>query len=153
VQSKKKGDAEMKLTAIGAAAVLSATAMLSADSSNALPASPAEILSAAALNELVTEVRARSGRRTSVRRSGVAGRKGITRAAVARRNAAAVARPRVWPVTPWAWKPYFGTVVAGATLGSIISVTTAGAAPRAPASNVCWYWTEQSQTKGYWSYC
>ncbi len=143
----------MKLTMIVVAAVLPATALLSTDSSIALPASPAAILSAAALNDLTTEVRARAGGRTSVRRSAVVGRRGVTRSPVARRSGPSVGRARVWPVTPWAWKPYFGTVVAGATLGTIIAVATAGTAPTTPAANVCWYWTDQSQTKGYWSYC
>jgi hypothetical protein len=59
-----------------------------------------------------------------------------------------VVRPVV--VRPWARRAYFGTVVAGVTLGAIIA---ASAAPPPPAGNVCWYWTSPAQNQGYWDYC
>jgi hypothetical protein len=45
---------------------------------------------------------------------------------------------------------YWGRVVAGVTLGTIIVVN---AVPPAPAPDLCWYWTTSGQTQGYWDYC
>ncbi len=59
-------------------------------------------------------------------------------------------RTVVRPVRPWIRRPYFGTVVAGITLGTIIAVS---AAPVPPSPDLCWFWTNSSQTQGYWDYC
>ena len=53
-------------------------------------------------------------------------------------------------VRPWVQRPYFGTVVGGVALGSVIAAT---AAPTPPAENLCWIWTSAEQTQGYWDYC
>ena len=53
-------------------------------------------------------------------------------------------------VRPWVQRPYFGTVVGGVALGSVIAAT---AAPAPPAENLCWIWTSAEQTQGYWDYC
>ena len=53
-------------------------------------------------------------------------------------------------VRGWNRRPYYGTIIAGVALGTIIAAT---AAPRPPADNLCWYWTNPSRTKGYWDYC
>jgi PBCV-specific basic adaptor protein len=53
-------------------------------------------------------------------------------------------------VRGWNRRPYYGTVIAGVALGTIIA---AAAAPRAPADNLCWYWTNPARTHGYWDYC
>jgi hypothetical protein len=53
-------------------------------------------------------------------------------------------------VRPWVRRPYFGTIVGGVALGTLIAVTVA---PAAPAPNLCWYWVDPSQTQGYWDYC
>jgi hypothetical protein len=83
-------------------------------------------------------------------------------AVVVRPGAARVVRPgvavrpaaaRVWPVRAWVRRPWFGTVVAGVTLGAIVYATTVGVAPAVPAPNLCWYWTDPSYSQGYWSYC
>jgi len=50
----------------------------------------------------------------------------------------------------WEKRPYFGIVVAGVTLGSVVAAT---AVPPSPASNLCWYWADQGGTRGYWDYC
>lgn len=52
-------------------------------------------------------------------------------------------------VRPWYW----GRVVAGVAVGSIIAVSVAGAVPKAPSSTLCWFWTDDNQTRGYWDYC
>ena len=53
-------------------------------------------------------------------------------------------------VRPWAPLPYYGAVVAGVTIGTIIA---ASAVPPAPSTQVCWYWTSAAHTQGYWDYC
>jgi hypothetical protein len=61
----------------------------------------------------------------------------------------AVVRP-VRPVRPWVRRPYYGTVIAGVTLGTIIAASTI---PPAPSSDLCWYWSNSSHARGYWDYC
>jgi hypothetical protein len=56
----------------------------------------------------------------------------------------------VRPVRPRVRRPYYGTVIAGITLGTIIAAT---AVPAAPGPDLCWYWSNSSQTRGYWDYC
>lgn len=51
-------------------------------------------------------------------------------------------------VRPWVAAPYYGTVIAGVTLGAIIAAT---AAP--PAPGLCWFWASPEQDQGYWDYC
>jgi hypothetical protein len=53
-------------------------------------------------------------------------------------------------VRPWVRRPYFGTVVGGVALGTLIAVT---AVPPVPAPGLCWYWADASQAQGYWDYC
>ena len=53
-------------------------------------------------------------------------------------------------VRGWNRRPYYGNVIAGVALGAIIA---AAAAPRPPADNLCWYWTNPARTHGYWDYC
>jgi hypothetical protein len=57
------------------------------------------------------------------------------------------------PVRAWGARPYYGTIVGGVALGSFIAVSAMGVAPVAPASNMCWFWTDSSQMSGYWDYC
>jgi hypothetical protein len=64
-----------------------------------------------------------------------------------------VNRRVVRPVRPWVRRPYYGRVVAGIALGSVIWATSAGIAPAAPGPNLCWYWSNDSKTRGYWDYC
>jgi hypothetical protein len=56
------------------------------------------------------------------------------------------------PVRGWVARPYYGTIVGGVALGTMIAVT-AGAVPVAPASNMCWFWADSAQVNGYWDYC
>lgn len=67
------------------------------------------------------------------------------RGAVAGRGVAVVR-----PVRPWVRRSYYGTVIAGVALGTIIATATI---PAAPSSEVCWYWSNSSHTRGYWDYC
>ena len=56
-------------------------------------------------------------------------------------------------VRGWTARPYFGTAVAGVVLGSIVTAAVAGTAPTSPDRNVCWFWTDDTRVRGYWSYC
>jgi hypothetical protein len=58
-----------------------------------------------------------------------------------------------WGYRPWNRRPYYGTIIAGVALGSIIGVTAYGLAPRAPNPDLCWYWADEIQSQGYWDYC
>jgi hypothetical protein len=71
------------------------------------------------------------------------------------RRGAVVGRPAfVRAYRPWVRRPYFGTVLGGIALGSILTVAAVGVAPAyAPAPDTCWYWADPSLTTGYWDYC
>jgi hypothetical protein len=71
------------------------------------------------------------------------------------RSGAGVATTRavVRPVRSWTHRPYYGTVIGGVVLGTVIAATAAGVAPAAPGPNMCWFWADASQTQGYWDYC
>ncbi|MFL6799863.1 MAG: hypothetical protein ACJ8F3_20905 [Xanthobacteraceae bacterium] len=60
----------------------------------------------------------------------------------------------VRPYVPYRRRPWFGTVVAGVALGTIVGVAVVGAAPAAPPGpGLCWYWADPSLTRGFWDYC
>ncbi len=52
-------------------------------------------------------------------------------------------------VRPWYW----GSVVAGVTIGTIVTVAAVNAVPKAPSPELCWFWSDSSKTRGYWNYC
>lgn len=58
----------------------------------------------------------------------------------------------VRPYKPWVRRPYYGAVVAGVAVGTVIAVATA-TPPPAPSPELCWYWSNSAQTRGYWDYC
>jgi hypothetical protein len=58
-----------------------------------------------------------------------------------------------WHHRPWVRRPYYGRIVAGVALGTIIGVAVVGAVPRRPAPDLCWYWVDPYRTRGYWDYC
>jgi hypothetical protein len=57
----------------------------------------------------------------------------------------------VRPYRKWYKRPYYGTVVGGIALGTILGAAAYSAAP--PAPNLCWYWANPARTQGYWDYC
>jgi hypothetical protein len=57
------------------------------------------------------------------------------------------------PVRGWVSRPYYGTMIGGVALGTVIAVSAAGAVPAAPGPNACWYWSDPNQIHGYWDYC
>lgn len=58
-----------------------------------------------------------------------------------------------WGYRPWYRRPYYGTIIAGVALGTIIGVTAYGLAPPRPRPDLCWYWADEGQSSGYWDYC
>lgn len=52
-------------------------------------------------------------------------------------------------VRPWYW----GRVVAGVTIGTVIVASAVAVAPKPPSPELCWFWTDHKMTSGYWSYC
>ena len=67
-------------------------------------------------------------------------------------------RPGFAPARPhyvrrWAPRPYFGTIIGGIALGTILGVAAYGVPPAPPAPGLCWYWADPSLTQGYWDYC
>ena len=83
------------------------------------------------------------------RHRGVAARR--THVAVGRRGAVAVKFTAVVrPVRPWVPQPYYGAVFDGVSLGAVKAAT---AVPTSPSIDLCWYWSNSSQTRGYWDFC
>jgi hypothetical protein len=64
-----------------------------------------------------------------------------------------VGPPRGYFYRPWYRRPYYGTIIGGIALGTIIGVTAYGLAPRPPRPDLCWYWADRPQSRGYWDYC
>ena len=58
-----------------------------------------------------------------------------------------------WYGRPWVRRPYYGTIIAGVALGTIITVAAVGYVPPRPAPNLCWYWADPYGNQGYWDYC
>jgi hypothetical protein len=56
-------------------------------------------------------------------------------------------------VRPWGARPYYGTMLGGVALGTVILATTPRVVPVAPAANMCWLWSDSTQVRGYWDYC
>ena len=49
--------------------------------------------------------------------------------------------------------PRGGAIAAGAAIGFVSAATAAAWAGAAPAPGMCWYYTDPSQTQGFWDYC
>jgi hypothetical protein len=58
-----------------------------------------------------------------------------------------------WFGRPWVARPYYGTIIAGVALGTIVTVAAVGLVPVRPAPNLCWYWADPYGNQGYWDYC
>jgi len=58
-----------------------------------------------------------------------------------------------WGYRPWVRRPYYGTIIGGIALGTVIGVTAIGLAPRPPRPDLCWFWTDEREVAGYWDYC
>jgi hypothetical protein len=58
-----------------------------------------------------------------------------------------------WYARPWARRPYYGTIIAGVALGTIVTVAAIGLVPPRPRPDLCWYWADPYRNRGYWDYC
>jgi len=136
------------------AAVLLALGVLSLqEGTNAMVVPPSGLQPASATPAIAETVALRKDgtvtRHVAVRHRAVATRR--THVAVAKRSAvAAKSTEVVRPVRPWVRQSYYGSVFDGVTLGAIIA---ASAVPTSPSFDVCWYWSNSSQTRGYWDFC
>jgi hypothetical protein len=166
----------MKYRVILCGSLLATTVLLSSIvSSAALPVSPSAFLPAVDGSDLLIVVRgggrgggggragggahvnrgANVNRNTNVNRNANVNRntnvnRNVNRNVNVNRRVGVGAGVGVGIVRPWVRRPYFGTVVGGVALGTLIAVT---AIPPVPAPGLCWYWTDASQTQGYWDYC
>lgn len=85
----------------------------------------------------------------AVRRTAVVGPRGN----VAVRNTAVVAGRGGW-ARPGSYRwPIGGAIAAGAAIGFVTAATAVAWAGAAPAPGMCWYYTDPSQTQGFWDYC
>jgi hypothetical protein len=57
----------------------------------------------------------------------------------------------VRPYRPYNKKNYYGRVIGGVALGTVLGAAAYSA--MAPAPGLCWYWADPSMTQGYWDYC
>jgi hypothetical protein len=46
-----------------------------------------------------------------------------------------------------------GEIIAGVALGAIIVSAARGVAPPPPTPELCWYWTDTYQERGFWDRC
>jgi hypothetical protein len=62
--------------------------------------------------------------------------------------------PRHHAYRKWHRRPYYGYVIGGVALGSILAASAYYAyADAPPADGLCWFWTDPDETSGYWDYC
>ena len=88
-------------------------------------------------------------RHAAVKHRSVAPRR--TQVAVGKGGPEAAGTPLVVrPVRPWVRQPYYGTIMDGVPLGTVIAANTV---PPAPSFDLCWYWSNTPKTRGYWDYC
>jgi hypothetical protein len=145
-------------------AVLGATA--TSNPSHATNLGAARLLAAQmpgdALNSDVIEVRAvaRGGaaRGGAVRRTTVVGPRGGAASRTVVRGGAVVRPGYAGGGVRWArpgryYWPRGGAIAAGAAIGFVTAATAAAWAGAAPAPGMCWYYTDPSQTQGFWDYC
>src|SRR5689334_276113 len=108
---------------------------------NALPFAPMNSAHTEQLDNVIT-VRAGGERDRGTVKRNVYVNRNVHRTVVVKR-----------PYRAWGWRPYYGSVIGGVALGTVIGVGAAYAVPVAPAPNLCWYWADQAGWRGYWDYC
>jgi hypothetical protein len=149
-----------KIVLFGGAIMFAVCALL-ATSANAgvLPSDAAALKKAQSIGPVSVEpVRlARGGRVAGGHRGAAVGHRGVAvghRAVAVRHRGVAVGRRGTVVITRrWVRRPYYGRVIAGVTLGTIIAAGAVGVAPSSPGSNLCWYWSNPEGSRGYWDYC
>jgi hypothetical protein len=93
--------------------------------------------------------------RTVVRR-GAAVRPGVVRPNVVRtsvvRTGVVAGRGRWVRPARYYWRPG-GAIAAGAAIGFVTAATAAAWAGAPPVAGYCWYYTDATQTQGFWDVC
>jgi hypothetical protein len=89
--------------------------------------------------------------RPGVGRPGV-GRPGVGRPGVGRPGVVAGGRGRWVRPARYTWRPG-GAIAAGAALGFVTAATAAAWAGAPPVAGYCWYYTDFTQTQGFWDVC
>lgn len=147
------------------------------------PVAAAPNIGAAALGaaapDIVDEVRARGGGVARGPRGGVAvSRGGVGYGGAARRTTVvgpgggvarrttvvrpggggvyrggAVVRRGGWARPGRYWWPAGGAIAAGAAIGMVTAATAAAWAGSPPGPGMCWYYTDQTRTQGFWDVC
>jgi hypothetical protein len=57
-------------------------------------------------------------------------------------------------VRRWYHRPYYGRIIGGIAIGTILAASAYYAyAEEPPAPGLCWYWVDEDETEGYWDYC
>jgi hypothetical protein len=108
-------------------------------------------------SDSVIDVAVRRGggavRRTTVvgPRGGVASRTVVRQGAVVRPGYRGGGTRWVRPAH-YRWRPG-GAIAAGAAIGFVAAATAAAWAGAPPAPGYCWYYTDPSQTQGFWDVC
>lgn len=55
---------------------------------------------------------------------------------------------------PWHRRPYYGRIIGGVAIGTLLAATAYYAyADSPPADGLCWFWADDAETQGYWDYC
>ena len=81
------------------------------------------------------------------------------RAAVVHRRGFRPAGYRRWHpqhlvVRRWYHRPYYGTILGGVAIGTILAASAYYAyAAEPPAPGLCWFWADPDESQGYWDYC
>jgi hypothetical protein len=62
--------------------------------------------------------------------------------------------PRHLVVRRWHHRPYYGRIIGGIAIGTILAASAYYAyAAAPPAPGLCWFWADPDETQGYWDYC
>jgi hypothetical protein len=62
--------------------------------------------------------------------------------------------PRHLVVRRWHHRPYYGRIIGGVAIGTILAASAYYAyAVEPPAPGLCWLWVDEEETQGYWDYC
>jgi len=57
-------------------------------------------------------------------------------------------------VRRWYHRPYYGRIIGGVALGTLLAASAYYAyAEEPPAPGLCWLWADEEETQGYWDYC
>ena len=54
----------------------------------------------------------------------------------------------------WSYRPYYGRIIGGVAIGTLLAASAYYAyAAAPPAPGLCWFWADPDEVQGYWDYC